>query len=83
VVERRLEQEWWWINGALHAVTQLQAEGPRTIRELDTQARNIDRKRTAISLRLAQLCPPSDTGPNCRLSSHSALRGIAWREARV
>jgi hypothetical protein len=33
-LERRLEQEWWWINGALHAVAQLQAEGPRTIRAL-------------------------------------------------
>jgi hypothetical protein len=58
-LERRLEQEWWWINGALHGVAQLQAEGPRTIRELDAQARNIDRMRTAISVRLAQLCPYS------------------------
>jgi hypothetical protein len=51
----RLEQEWWWINGALHAVAQLQAEGP--------QARNIDHFRTAIAMRLAQLCAPSDAGP--------------------
>jgi hypothetical protein len=63
LMERRLEQEWWWINGALHAVAQLQAEGPRTIRELDAQARNIDRMRAAISVRLAELCPPSDSGP--------------------
>jgi hypothetical protein len=35
-LERRLEQEWWWINGALHAVAQLQADGPLAIRELDT-----------------------------------------------
>jgi hypothetical protein len=62
-LERRLEQEWWWINGALHAVAQLHAEGPLAIRELDAQARNIDRMRAAISVRLAQLCPPNGTGP--------------------
>jgi hypothetical protein len=54
-LERRIEREWWWINGALHAVAQLQAEGPETIRALDAQARNIDRMRVAISMRLAQL----------------------------
>jgi hypothetical protein len=62
-LERRLEQEWWWINGALHAVAQLQAEGPRTIRELDAQARKIDRMRAAVSVRLAQLSPPTGTRP--------------------
>jgi hypothetical protein len=25
-LERRLEQEWWWINGALPGVAQLQVE---------------------------------------------------------
>jgi hypothetical protein len=63
LLERRLEQEWWWINGALHAVAQLRAQGPRTIRELDAQARNIDRMRAAISVRLAQLSPQTGTGP--------------------
>jgi hypothetical protein len=63
-LERRLEQEWWSINGALHAVAQLRAEGPLAmIRELDAQARNIDRMRAAISVRLAQLSPPGGTGP--------------------
>jgi hypothetical protein len=62
-LERRLEQEWWWINGALHAVAQLHAEGPLAIRELDAQARNIDRMRAAISVRLAQLSPPGGIGP--------------------
>jgi hypothetical protein len=55
VLERQVEQDWWWINGALHAVAQLQAEGPGTIRELDAQARNIDRMRVAIAARLADL----------------------------
>jgi hypothetical protein len=59
-LERRLEQEWWWINGAPYAVVQLQAEGPLAIRELDTQARNIDRMRAAVSVRLAQLSRPPD-----------------------
>jgi hypothetical protein len=62
-LERRLEREWWWVNGALHAVAQLQAEGPRTIRDLDAQARNIDRMRVAIAARLAQLACPADPGP--------------------
>jgi DNA repair ATPase RecN len=59
-LERRMEQEWWWINGALHAVAQLQAEGPRAIRELDAQAREIDRMRVKIAARLAQ--PPPSPG---------------------
>jgi hypothetical protein len=62
-LERRLEREWWWINGAMHAVAQVQAEGPRTIRELDAQARNIERMRVAIAMRLAQLACPADPGP--------------------
>ena len=59
-LERRLEREWWWINGALHAVAQLQADGPRGLRGLHAQARNIDRMRVAISVRLAELAPPPD-----------------------
>jgi hypothetical protein len=59
-LERRLEREWWWINGALDAVAQLQADGPRGLRELHAQARNIDRMRVAISVRLAELAPRAD-----------------------
>ena len=58
-----LEREWWWVNGALHAVAQLQAEGPRTIRDLDAQARNVDRMRVAIAARLAQLACPAAPRP--------------------
>jgi hypothetical protein len=64
ILERRLEREWWWINGALHAVAQLQADGPRGLRELHAQARNIDRMRVAISVRLAELTPPADPEPS-------------------
>jgi hypothetical protein len=60
ILERRLEREWWWINGALHPVAQLQADGPRGLRELHAQARNIDRMRVAISVRLAELAPRAD-----------------------
>jgi DNA repair ATPase RecN len=63
-LERRMEQEWWWINGALHAVAQLQAEGPKAIRELDAQAREIDRMRVKIAARLTrQPPPPPESGP--------------------
>ena len=54
-LEQRLEREWWWINGALHAVAQLQSDGPRGLNELRTQARTIDRMRIAITVRLAEL----------------------------
>jgi hypothetical protein len=54
-LEHRIEREWWWINGALHAVAQLQAEGPHSLRELRAQARNVDRLRLAISVRLVEL----------------------------
>lgn len=63
LLEQRLEREWWWINGALHAIAQLQADGPEGLRELRTQARAIDRMRVAISVRLARLTPPPDPGP--------------------
>lgn len=52
---RRLEQGWWWLNGALHAVAQLKADGPQSIGKLREQARMIDRKRVAISVRLAEI----------------------------
>jgi hypothetical protein len=54
-LEQKLEREWWWINGALHAVAQLQSDGPKGLRELRTQARSIDRMRIALSMRLAEL----------------------------
>ena len=58
-LERQIEREWWWINGALHAVAQLQAEGPRGVRQLRTQARDLDRTRLAIAMRLAEITRPS------------------------
>jgi hypothetical protein len=60
-LERRLEQEWWWINGALHAWRNYMPKAH--VRELDAQARNIDRMRAAVSVRLAQLSPSTGTRP--------------------
>ena len=54
-LEQRIEREWWWLNGAMHAVAQVQAEGPRVLREIDAQARHVDRLRVAIAVRLAEL----------------------------
>ncbi len=63
-LEHRLEREWWWINGALHAAAQLQSDGPRGLRELRTQARTIDRMRVALSVRVAELnCNETQTTP--------------------
>jgi hypothetical protein len=58
-LEHRIEREWWWINGALHAVAQLQAEGPHSLRELRAQARNVDRLRLAELSRTGSARPPS------------------------
>lgn len=54
-LERQIEREWWWINGALHALAQINADGPRSFAELQEQARQIDARRVAITVRLAEL----------------------------
>ena len=57
VLEREIEREWWWLNGALHAVAELQAEGPqlnpKRFREMQAQAREVDWRRTQIAVRIA------------------------------
>lgn len=59
-LERRIEREWWWINGALHAVAQMQADGPRSVDELRSQARLIDARRVAIAVRMAEFSRRSE-----------------------
>ena len=53
VLERAIEREWWWLNGALHAVAQAQAERLtgklQSFREMQAQAREVDRRRVAIA----------------------------------
>ena len=49
----------WWFHGALHAVAQVQAERSRgtllSFREMQAQAREVDRRRVAIAVRMAEL----------------------------
>ena len=56
-LERQIGREWWWLNGALHAVAELQAEGAqlnaKCFREMQAQAREVDRRRTQIAVRIA------------------------------
>jgi hypothetical protein len=58
-LEREIEREWWWLNGALHAVAQIQVErsnGSLTaFREMQVQARDVDRRRVEIAVRIAEL----------------------------
>ena len=58
-LEREIERQWWWLNGALHAVAQGQAERPfassRSFREMQAQVREIDRRRVALAVRIAEI----------------------------
>jgi len=58
-LERQVEREWWWLNGALRAVAQLQAERVSGslvgFREMQEQARAIDSRRVQIAVRIAEL----------------------------
>jgi hypothetical protein len=59
VLEREVEREWWWLQGALNAVAQMQAERAAGVlasfREMQEQVRDIDRRRVEIAVRIAQL----------------------------
>lgn len=56
---RALEREWWWLDGALHAVAQIHAERSNgslaAFREMQVQARDVDRRRVEITVRIAAL----------------------------
>ena len=47
-LEREVEREWWWLNGALHAVAEAQAEWStgklQSFRAMQAQAREVDRR---------------------------------------
>ena len=63
-LEREIERQWWWLNGALHAAAEVSAErpygDPRRFREMQEQVRDVDRRRVQIALRIAELA----AGPN-------------------
>ena len=58
-LEREVEREWWWLNGALHAVAQAHAEWSAgkllSFRQMQAQAREVDRRRVEIAVRIAEL----------------------------
>lgn len=58
-LEREVEQEWWWLNGALTAVAKIQAERQRGslggFRQMQAQVREVDRRRVQIAVQIAEL----------------------------
>jgi hypothetical protein len=58
-LERQVEREWRWLNGALHAVAQAHAEWSagklRDFRQMLAQARDADRRRVEIAVRIAEM----------------------------
>jgi hypothetical protein len=58
-LEREVERQWWWLNGALHAVAQGLAERPRAdpkaFRQMQAQMREIDRQRVQLAMRIAEI----------------------------
>ncbi len=59
VLDRQAEREWWWLNGALHAVAELKAEQDigrlQCFREMQDQMREVDRRRVQIAVRIAEI----------------------------
>jgi phage-related protein len=58
-LERAVEREWWWLNGALNAVAQVQADRHRGswegFRQMQAQVREVDRRRVQIAVQIAEL----------------------------
>jgi hypothetical protein len=54
-LEREVEREWWWLHGALHAVAECALGVLRSFREMQQQARDVDRRRVEIAVRIADL----------------------------
>ena len=73
-LEREIEREWWWLNGALHAIAQVSSGVAGTYCEMMEQKRDVDRKRVEIASRIATLVGPRQTHP--KDPDLRALRGI-------
>jgi hypothetical protein len=58
-LERQVEREWWWLHGALNAVAQVQAARAAGVltsfREMQEQAREVDRRRVEIAVRIGEI----------------------------
>lgn len=57
-LERQIEREWWWLNGALHAIAQVNSGDPGAYYQMLTQKRSIDRRRVEIASRIAAIIGP-------------------------
>ena len=57
-IEQQIEREWWWLNGALHAIAQVNSGDPHAYVEMMSQKCAIDRKRVEIATRIATLVGP-------------------------
>lgn len=57
-IEQQVEREWWWLNGALHAIAQVNSGDPGAYWQMLTQKRDVDRKRVEIACRIAALVGP-------------------------
>jgi hypothetical protein len=60
-LEREVEREWWWLNGALHAIAQVSSGDAGTYLHMLTQKRAVDRKRVEIACRIAAIVGPPHT----------------------
>jgi hypothetical protein len=65
-LERQVEREWWWLHGALNAIAALRAEqggdDALRFRSLQSQAREVDRRRVQIAVRVAELTRSVEVG---------------------
>ena len=57
-LEREIEREWWWLNGALHAIAQVSSGDPGAHWQMLTQKRAVDWKRIEIANRIAAIVGP-------------------------
>jgi hypothetical protein len=57
-LEREIEREWWWLNGALHAIAQASSGDGARFREMQAEKLIVDRKRVEIASRIAALVGP-------------------------
>jgi hypothetical protein len=54
-LERQIEREWRWLNGALHAIAQVNSGDPGAYWQMLTQKRAVDRKRIEVASRIAAI----------------------------
>jgi hypothetical protein len=61
-LEHEIEREWWWLNGALHAIAQVNSGDPGAYWQMLAQKRTVDRKRIEIASKIAELVGPPRSG---------------------